>query len=430
MAMLVDGLILIAILFVFLAAGLWVGGALLFVGVIGLWLAGAPAGDVIATQIWGSSTAWSLTPLPLFIWMGEIMLRADLAGDLFRGLAPLFRRVPGRLAHVNIASASLFSAVCGSSTATAAIMGRMSIGELTALGYDRRPVLASVAAAGTLGIMIPPSIAFIVYGAAADVSIIHLFLAGVIPGLALALMFSGYIVADSFMRPQLYGKGEGGHVGVGPVASILGVLPIVAMILGMIAVIYSGVATATEVGAVGVVFSLGMAAWRGKLTGAMLAVSIRETVKTNSMIFFLLACAGTLSMAMGFSGLPNALAEMVRDMGLSAYALIFVLAIGLLVLGCFLDGLSITVLTSAVVLPMVQAVGIDLIWFGVFLVVLCEIGLITPPVGFNLFVVSSISGVDMMTIAKAVLPYVVIMLLFVVVLTVFPQIALFLPQGS
>lgn len=436
MSLFAEGLLLIAILFLVLSTGLWVGATLLIVGFVGLWLSGVPAGSVMVTQIWGSATAWALTPLPLFIWMGEVMLRADLASDLFRGLAPFFRRLPGRLVHVNIAAAALFAAVCGSSTATTAILGRMSLDELVKQGYGKGAVLSSIAASGTLGILIPPSIVMIVYGTQADVSIIQLFMAGIIPGIALAVLFAAFVGADAILRPDRYGAAGVAIDAANTAASeevslrsLLGVLPIVLMIVGMIGSIYAGLATATEAGAVGVVLAFALAASRGRLTTSMLIDSVTSSVRTNSMIVFILACAGTLNMAMGFSGLPDHLAEIVSGMDLSSYMLIVVLSAGLLVLGCFLDGLSVVVLTSAIVLPMVQAVGIDLVWFGVYLVIMIEIALITPPVGFNLFVLSGISGMSIFRIAASTTPYVLIMMAFVAIITLFPDLVLYLPRS-
>ena len=421
-----DGLLLVLILFLLLGAGIWVGVALLLVGGLGLLMSGIPVGDVIVTQMWGSVTAWSLTPLPLFIWMGEILYRTDLASNLFRGLAPIFRRFPGRLMHVNIGAAALFASVCGSSTAMTAVLGRMSVSELGGLGYDKGRTLGTVAAAGGLGILLPPSIVMIVYGAAAEVSIIQLFIAGIIPGLMLAVMLSGYIVFDAFRNPHYY------PASAWPADTswrdFLGIVPIMLMIIGMIASIYTGFATATEAAAVGVVLALVIAAANRQLTFAAFIDSIRGSIRAHSMIVLILAGSSVLSTAMGFSGLPNHLAELVRSMNLSPGELLTILTVGFLVLGLFLDGLSIVLLTATIVLPMVKTAGIDPVWFGVYLVVMIEIGLLTPPVGFNLFVLSGTTNTPVGTVAKNVIPFLLVLLIFTLLISVFPDIVLHLPR--
>lgn len=426
MTELAEGALLLIGLLILLAGGIWVGVSLLIVGLVGLTLVDAPAGRVMATQIWGTITAWSLTPLPLFILMGEILFRTEIAASLFRGLAPIMRLLPGKLLHVNVAAATLFSAVCGSSTATTAIVGRMAHTELMGQGYNKDLVLGSVVTASTLGILIPPSIVLIVYGAAADVSVPRLFIAGILPGLLLALLFSIYIMAYSAVRPVQEQVAEE-RVPSWTLRDTLGIVPVLALILGMVASIYTGIATATEAGAVGVGLALLLAAAQGRLTRASLAESVLGATKVNCMIFFILAGAAVLNISMGFNGFPRALAEAVGALNLTREMLILLLLALFLILGCFLDGLSIVVLSTSILLPMVKAAGVDPLWFGIFLVVVIEISMVTPPIGFNLFVLNGVTGVSIGRIARAAMPFFLVMLLFAGLITVFPKIVTFLP---
>lgn len=428
MAGLAEGaLVLLGLLFL-LAAGVWVGISLLVAGLVALTLVDAQAGRIMATQAWATITAWSLTPLPLFILMGEILFRTEIAASLFRGLAPIMRLLPGKLLHVNIAAATLFSAVCGSSTATTAIVGRMAHTELLGLRYNKDLVLGSVVTASTLGILIPPSIVLIVYGAAADVSVPRLFIAGVIPGFLLALLFSLYIMAYAVVRPvQEQEQVAEERVPSWTLKDTLGIVPVLALILGMVTSIYTGIATATEAGAVGVGLALLLAAAQGRLTRASFTESVLGAAKVNCMIFFILAGAAVLNISMGFNGFPRALAETVGALNLTREMLIVLLLVLFLILGCFLDGLSIVVLSTTILLPMVKAAGVDPLWFGIFLVVVIEISMVTPPIGFNLFVLSGITGDSIGRIARAAFPFFLIMLLFAALITVFPKIVTFLP---
>lgn len=426
MAGLAEGaLVLLGLLFL-LAAGVWVGISLLVAGLVALTLVDAQAGRIMAMQVWATITAWSLTPLPLFILMGEILFRTEIAASLFRGLAPIMRLLPGKLLHVNIAAATLFSAVCGSSTATTAIVGRMAHTELLGLRYNKDLVLGSVVTASTLGILIPPSIVLIVYGAAADVSVPRLFIAGVIPGFLLALLFSLYIMAYSAFRPVQEQVAEE-CVPSWTLKDAMGIVPVLALILGMVTSIYTGIATATEAGAVGVGLALLLAAAQGKLSRASITESVLGAAKVNCMLFFILAGAAVLNISMGFNGFPRALAETVGALNLTQEMLIVLLLILFLILGCFLDGLSIVVLSTSILLPMVKAAGIDPLWFGIFLVVVIEISMVTPPIGFNLFVLSGVTGDSIGRIARAAFPFFLIMLLFAALITVFPKIVTFLP---
>ena len=421
-------LLAVALLF-FLASGIWVALSLVGVAFLGMVLfSSAPIGAVMPTTIWSSLSNWTLTALPVFIWMGEILFRTRLASDLFHGLAPWVAKLPGRLLHVNVLGCGIFAAVSGSSAATAATVGQMSLPELKARGYSESMSIGSLAASGTLGLLIPPSIILIVYGVSVNVSIGRLFLAGVLPGLLLVCLFSGYIIVWSLFNPKKMPPPEPKLPWREAFGRLRLLLPVVLLIVAVIGSIYTGVATATEAATLGVVGSLIIAAFSGGLTWDTFLQSLYGATKISCMIAFILAGAAFLTVTMGYAGIPRALASWIDTLGLSPYALLFALMILYLILGCFLDGISMIVLSTAVVIPMVQAAGIDLIWFGIFLVIMVEVAQITPPVGFNLFVVQGITQRDIFYIARAVLPFFLIMLFMIVILTAFPEIATWLPR--
>ncbi|HYF58936.1 MAG TPA: TRAP transporter large permease subunit [Burkholderiaceae bacterium] len=422
--------VLVVALFGLLALGVWIAPALIGVGLIGMLVfADAPGGSILATTSWSSSASWTLTSLPLFIWMGEILFRTRLASDMFAGLAPWVRWLPGRLLHVNVIGCGIFAAVSGSSAATAATIGRISLPELQARGYPQQISIGSLAGSGTLGLLIPPSIIMIVYGVAAQVSVARLFIAGVLPGLMLMALFSGYVMIWSALNK--------GRIPEDRTTMTLGerlratwrLLPVVLLIVAVIGSIYAGFATATEAAAVGVVGALVVAAASRTLTAATLLDSLLGAVRTSTMIFFILLGAAFLTSAMSFTGLPAALAQWIAAEKLPAWALIAALTVFFIVLGCFLDGISIVLLTTSVILPAVQAAGIDLLWFGIFIVLVVEMAQITPPVGFNLFVVQNLTGKDIFTVAKAAFPFFLVMVLATAIVTVFPEIVLSLPRA-
>ncbi len=421
-------LILVAVLFGLLLTGLWAGFALMAVGLVAMVLATpAPPGTVFATKIWGSLTAWDLTALPMFVWMGEILYRSKMASNLFLGLAPLTRAFPGRLLHVNIMGCALFAAVSGSSAATTATVGRMSLPELKARGYDPAMSIGTLAGAGTFGFLIPPSIILIVYGAATEQSIARLFLAGLIPGLMLAALFGGYVMVWSMMNrhrmPPPEPKASLGE----RLRAIWLLAPTVALIVVVIGSIYAGLASPTEAAVVGVVGALAISAASGGLGWQTFVSSLRGAAMTSCMITFILIGASFLTVAMGFTGIPRALAAWIGEQGYSQYALLAALLVFFIVLGLFLDGISMVVLTTSVIMPMVTVAGIDPIWFGIFLVLVVEMSQITPPVGFNLFVLQSITGRGIFEIARMALPFFLILVLATALLTLFPEIALWLP---
>jgi C4-dicarboxylate transporter DctM subunit len=418
------------ILFLLLGLGVWVALALLAVGVFAMEVfAAAPAGSILATTSWASSASWTMTALPLFIWMGEILFRTRLSEDMFAGLAPWVNRLPGRLLHVNVFGCGIFAAVSGSSAATAATIGRISLPQLGRRGYPESISIGSLAGSGTLGLLIPPSIIMIVYGVAAQISVARLFIAGVLPGLMLMLLFSGYVMLWSALNKARVPAAEADIPLREKLRATRRLIPVVLLIIGVIGSIYAGYATATEAAAIGVVGSLLIAALSGMLSRATLLASLLGAVRTSTMIFFILLGAAYLTSAMSFTGLPAALADWIAGVGLPAWGLLMALTLFFIVMGCFLDGISIVLLTTSVILPAVQAAGIDLLWFGIFVVLVVEMAQITPPVGFNLFVVQNLTGKDIFTVARATLPFFILMVIATVLVTVFPEIVLSLPQA-
>ncbi|MBC7164581.1 MAG: TRAP transporter large permease subunit [Roseovarius sp.] len=420
--------LLIVVLFGALALGLWVGFALIAVGIVAMLAAShAPVTLVFATKVWGGLSVWDLTALPMFIWMGEILVRSRLSSDMFAGLAPFTARLPGRLLHVNVMGCALFAAVSGSSAATTATIGRMSVPDLTARGYDERMAIGTLAGSGTFGFLIPPSIILIVYGAATEQSIARLFLAGVVPGLLLAALFSGYIMLWALTHPRRMPVEEPPIDRAEAMRAAARLLPVVGLILAVIGSIYAGIASPTEAAVIGVTGALVLAWATGAMSARAFAEALRAATVTTCMIAFILAGAAFLTVAMGYTGIPRGLAAWIAGMDLSASALLAALTVFFVVMGMFLDGISIVVLTVSIILPMVRAAGIDPIWFGIFLVLVVEMSQITPPVGFNLFVLQRITGRDIFTLARYAAPFFGLLVVAVAILSAFPQLALWLP---
>ena len=406
------------ILFGLLGLGVWVGVALIACGLFVItFFTSTSSGVVFATIAWGSTANWTLTALPLFIWMGEILYRTSLAEDMFSGLAPWVQKLPGRLVHVNVVGCGIFAAVSGSSSATTATIGRISLPELKRRGYDDKIAIGTLAGAGTLGLLIPPSIIMIVYGVAAQVSINRLFIAGVFPGLLLMGLFSAYIMLWAFRNRDGIPVETGNTSWKERLVRLKLLLPVVFLIISVIGSIYAGVATATEAAALGVVGALVIALFSGSLNVKSFYESLAGATRTSCMICFILLGAAYLTNAMSFSGLPADLAAWISSIGLSNYALIAALTVFFIILGCFLDGISIVVLTTSVVLPAVTAVGIDPLWFGIYLVFVVEMAQITPPLGFNLFVIQGLTGKNILEISKMVVPFFIIMLIATVLIT-------------
>ncbi|MEM8786668.1 MAG: TRAP transporter large permease subunit [Pseudomonadota bacterium] len=416
-------------LFALLGSSVWVGLALMGVAWIGMELfTTRPAGDAMLTTIWASSSSWTLTALPLFIWMGEILFRTRLSEDMFRGLAPWMRGLPGGLLHTNIAGCTVFAAVSGSSAATLTTVGKMSIPELRARGYPEYMIIGTLAGAATLGLMIPPSLTLIVYGVTINESITQLFMAGIIPGLVLAGLFMSYIIAWHYVRPGEHARAEP-RMGLGQMfAEVRFLVPVLMLVFAVIGSMYFGWATATEAAAVGVLGALMLAALQRSLSWGTFTASLMGATRTSAMIALILMGAAFLSLAMGFTGLPRALAAWIETLELSPITLIAALTLFYIVLGMFLDGISSVVLTMAIVEPMVRQVGIDVIWFGIFIVVVVEMAQVTPPIGFNLFVLQGMTDHEIGYIAKTAIPMVLLMLLMVVILVIWPELATWLPD--
>ena len=371
-------------LFLLLGTGVWVGLALLGVAYVGMELfTSRPVGDTMMTTIWGTSSSWTLTALPLFIWMGEILFRTRLSEDMFRGLSPWMARLPGGLIHTNIVGCTVFAAVSGSSAATLTTVGKMSIPELRRREYPEHLVIGTLAGAATLGLMIPPSLTLIVYGVTINESITKLFMAGILPGLLLATMFMLYVAVYSQFSSSYRPMAEPPMSFLEKLANSRFLIPVICLVLLVIGSMYLGYATATEAAAFGVIGALLLAAVQGSLTRETFIASLMGATRTSAMIALILAGAAFLSLSMGFTGLPRALAEWIGSLGLSRFELLMALLVFYIIIGCFLDGISSVVLTIAVVEPMIRQAGIDIIWFGIFIVVVVEMAQITPPVGFQ-----------------------------------------------
>lgn len=421
--------VLVLSLLAILASGVWIGLALAGVAWVSMSLLGSrPAGDAMAVTIWGSSSGWTLTALPLFVWMGEILFRTRLSQDMFSGLAPWMNRLPGRLLHVNVIGCTIFAAVSGSSAATCATIGKMTLPELRGRGYPDSIVIGTLAGAGTLGLLIPPSLIMIVYGVSADVSISRLFAAGVLPGLLVAGLMMAYIGIWALFNPKLVPAADRAMSLREKLAASRSLIPVVLLIAGVLGSIYTGLATATEAAAVGVVGSLILSAAQGSLTRESFVSSLMGATRLFCMIALILAGAAFLTLSMGYLGLPRHLAEWIGGLGLSPLMLLLALMVFYMVLGCFLDGISMIVLTMGVVLPIVQLAQIDLLWFGIFIVLVVEMAQITPPVGFNLFVLQGMTGKSLPSIARAAFPMFLVLCLAVLLLYNFPGIVTWLPN--
>ncbi len=419
----------ISILLIFLGTGVWVALSMVGVSAIGMLLfTSRPVGDAMATTIWGTSSSWTLTALPLFVWMGEILFRTKLSENLFKGLAPWMSRLPGGLIHVNVVGCALFAAISGSSAATVATVGKMSIPELRKRNYPEKLLLGSLAGSGTLGLLIPPSIILIIYGVTVQESIAKLFIAGIIPGIMIAIFFMLYVIGWSILNKDSMPKTEEVFSFSQKIKDSGQLIPVIVLITAVIGSIYLGIATATEAASLGVVGALILSFFQKSLNKETFKSSLLGATKTSCMIAFILAGSSFLSLAMGFTGLPRNLAIWIQEMNLSPYILIMVLTFFYIILGMFLDGISAVVLTMAIIEPMIRQAGFDMIWFGVFLVIVVEMAQITPPVGFNLFVLQGMANKDMGFIAKSAFPLFLLMILAVVVIIIFPEIALWLPQ--
>ena len=421
--------ILVAALFFILGSGVWIGLTLSGVAWICIQIFSArDAGDAMAITIWGSSSGWTLTALPLFIWMGEILFRTRLSQDMFKGLAPWMQALPGRLLHTNVVGCAIFAAVSGSSAATCATIGKMTLPELKRRGYPEDMTIGTLAGAGTLGLLIPPSIIMIVYGVAADVSISDLFIAGVVPGILLATLFSGYIMIWALRHPDQVPPRDAPMSFAEKIKASSSLIPVVLLITTVLGSIYAGIATATEAAGVGVVGALVLSTLQGSMNWPTFRKSLMGATRLYCMIAMILAGAAFLTLAMGYIGLPRHLAEWISGLGLSQFGLLMALMVFFIILGCFLDGISVVVLTMGVLMPTVLAAGIDPIWFGIFVVLVVEMAQITPPVGFNLFVLQGMTGKELPYIARVALPMFLLMVAAILLIYFVPELVTWLPH--
>ena len=430
MTVLESSLLLFALLLVLLVSGVWIAIALAAVAWFGLqFFTSSPPEVNLFQSFWGSSASWTLAALPLFVWMGEILYRTKLSEQMFEGLAPWLGWLPGRLMHVNILGCAIFGTVSGSSAATCATIAKVALPELKRRGYDEKNCLGSLAAAGTLGILLPPSIIMVVYAVAAEVSIIKVFLAGMLPGVVLTLLFSGYIVVWALLNPGKTPREEMHLPLREKLYRVRHLVPCLLLIVFIVWVMVIGWATATEAAAYGVLGALAIAGWSGGLTREAFWASLMGATRLSCMILFILAGASFLSSCMAFTGIPRALAEWVASLQPNKYALIAILAGIYILLGTALDGVSMIVLTTSIVIPMIEKAGIDLVWFGIFIVLLVEIAELTPPLGFNIFVLQTMTGRDSNYVALASLPFFFMMVLCIAIITIFPELATWLPDA-
>lgn len=435
---LVLSIVLILIMFFFLLSSMWIGVALILTGICGMFLyehnlppvisLTQKVGDLLAGSLYDSLNSWSLAALPMFILMGEILYRSSISTRLLNGLIPWLSAVPGKLLHINVAACSLFAAVSGSSAATTATVGKITLSELKQRGYSKSLAIGSLAGSGTLGFLIPPSLIMIIYGVLADVSIGKLFIAGILPGLLLASFYSIYIIIrakmDSSSVPQTVEK----HTFKDKLYSLRDLFPIFSLITLVLGSIYGGFATPTEAAALGVLGAVVLAIYFKSFNFEVLKEALLNATKTTIMISFIIAGAGFLSQVVGFLGIARAISEYIVSLGLSPFVLILVVGIMYVILGMILDGISIVVMTLPIVLPIITLSGFDALWFGIFLVFMVELSQITPPVGFSLFVIQSISNEKIDYILKATFPFFLIMILVVVIVTAFPEIVFYLPE--
>ena len=429
--MLAISLTLILLIFGLLAAGQWVGIALIIAGSASATLfSSIPVERLIPQYAYNVFTTSELIALPLYILMGEILFRTRLSEALFSGLAPWAGLLPGRLLHMNVLSCSVFAAISGSSAATTQVVGKMSLSELLRRGYSPSVATGSLAGAGTLGFLIPPSTVMIVYGVLANESILRLFAGGLIPGLLLAAIFASWIMAHCLVHPDAVPQSERDLDALplrARIAALADLAPVVFLILCVLGTMYGGLATPSEAAAIGVIGALLVAWKRGGLNAQAMTEILMSAVQTSAMMGLIILGATILGNINSFLGVPAYLAEVVDGMNLAPFTLILVLLVVYLILGCFLEGFSIIVTTLPVVLPLVTAAGFDPVWFGIFLVIVVEMAQITPPLGFNLFIIQSLTGRPLGELFWVTLPYLGIMICFVLLLALFPELVLWLP---
>ena len=435
---LVLSIVIIFIMFVFLLSSIWIGVSLLLTGIVGMLIFDHnlppvisifdKMGDLLASSIYDSLNSWSLAALPMFILMGEILYKSSISTKLLNGLMPWLSFIPGKLLHVNVAACSLFAAVSGSSAATTATVGKITLDELKKRGYSKSLAIGSLAGSGTLGFLIPPSLIMIIYGVLSDVSIGKLFMAGIIPGLLLATLYSVYIMIVSKLDKSVVPQEEDKYVLSDFANSIKDLFPVLLLITVVLGSIYAGIATPTEAAALGVLGAIILAVYFRSFSFDIMKNALLNTIKTSVMISFIIVGAGFLSQVIGFLGIARAISEYITTLGLSPMMLILIIGIMYIILGMILDGISIVVMTLPIVLPIIVLAGFDPLWFGIFLVFMVELSQITPPVGFSLFIIQDISKEKIEYILKATLPFFLLTITAVIIITYFPQIVQFLPN--
>ncbi|OYY31123.1 MAG: C4-dicarboxylate ABC transporter permease [Azorhizobium sp. 35-67-15] len=424
-------IVLLLLLVAILASGVWIAFGLGIVGLAAMVLTtNVPIGQVLATTVWSATASWTLAALPLFIWMGEILFRTRLSEEMFRGLAPWLQWLPGRLLHVNVLGCGIFAAVSGSSAATCATIGKIALPELDKRGYDKGMSIGTLAGSGTLGLLIPPSIPMVVYAVTANVSVLQVFLGGFLPGLLVMALYSGYIIIWSLLNPSKSPPRDPPIPFREKMRQSARLLPCLLLIAGVFLSLILGLATATECAAWGVMGALALAAWSRTLTWSAFLQSVMSATRLSCMIMLIIAGAAFTTAAMAYTGIPVALAEWVQGLNLTPGKLALALTVMYIILGCLVDGISMIVLTAVIVLPMVKQAGFDLVWFGVYLVIHVEMAQITPPVGFNLFVLQNMSGRDTLSVAKAAFPFFILLNVAVIIITTFPEIVLVLPRWA
>ncbi|APW65324.1 MULTISPECIES: TRAP transporter large permease [Arcobacteraceae] len=435
---LILSIVIVIIMFTFLLSSIWIGVSLILTGIIAMLIFehNLPPtlsifdkiGDLLASSMYDSLNSWSLAALPIFILMGEILYKSSISTRLLNGLTPWLSFIPGKLLHVNVVACSLFAAISGSSSATTATVGKITLDELQKRGYSKSLALGSLAGSGTLGFLIPPSLIMIIYGVLSNVSIGKLFMAGLLPGLLLATLYSIYIMIASRVDSSVVPVEENKYTINDYLYSLKDLFPVFTLIIVVLGSIYGGLATPTEAASLGVLGAVILATYFKSISIDILKNALLNTIKTSVMISFIIVGAGFLSHVVGFLGIARAISEFIGAMGLSPFMLIVIIGIMYVFLGMILDGISIVVMTLPIVLPIILFAGFDPLWFGIFLVFMVELSQITPPVGFSLFIIQSISGEKIEYILKATLPFFLLMIVAVVLITVFPEIVHFLPQ--
>lgn len=429
---LITSTIIIVGLLGLLAAGVWIFAAMLVVSIVGLYVLNdysfVRIGSMLTSVQWKTMTSFELAALPLFVWMGEILFRTRLSEQIFRGLAPWVNWLPGRLLHVVVLACGIFGSVSGSSTATCATISKIALPELKRRGYDEGITIGALCSGGTLGILIPPSIIMVLYAVAAEVSLVKLFIAGFLPGFLMMALFSGYIVVWALMNPDKTPKGSDQMTLRQMLSLLIELGPITALLVFVFGALFAGWITATECAAWGVLGAILIALHSRTLNWRSFRDSVQSTLRTSCMIAILIAAAGFMSTFMAIAGIPKAVAVAISAMQLSPFALIALLTVVYILLGIFLDGVSMILLTLPVVLPMVTGAGFDPLWFGIFLIIVIEMAELSPPVGFNLFVLQNMTGKDVFTIGWMSLPFFLMMVVTTAMITYWPQIVMVLPD--